>query len=106
MRPCRSLRVILHRERRPVETVQPFDYIVVQADVTYFDPPIRRFRYLVDRSCDCETVIVRGDFDFASAAILHRLIDAATFTSDAIVFIKLKIFFHSNLPYTNLMSHA
>ncbi len=69
-RAGRGLRVVLHREHRPVLQREAAVRAVEQRDVRLLD--IRRQRLLVDR----EAVVHRGDLDLAGGQVLHRMVRA------------------------------
>ena len=77
VRAGRRLRVVLHAERRLVEQRQPFDDLVVEADVGDAARTVRRLERALDRGVDREAVVVAGDLDLAGREVLHRLVDAA-----------------------------
>src|SRR4029077_7927890 len=70
MRPGRSFRMILHTEDWQFLVTHYFDCAVVQVDVGHFNLGGERLRI------HGETVILRGDCDFAGAQIFDRLIRA------------------------------
>src|SRR5258705_8009833 len=100
VRSGRGLRVVLHREGRYVERAEPFDHVVVQADVAHLDrtevgvdPPFGRsanravldvavhyvHRAVLDVAVHYvhrEAMVVRGHLDLAGGPVQHRLVHA------------------------------
>ena len=71
MRTRGAFGVVLDAEGGEGFVFDPGDGVVVKVDVGDFN--IRRERFF----CQCETVILRGDFDLASLVVADGLIGAA-----------------------------
>ena len=68
MRSGRSLRMVLHREKRHPGPLQSFNSVVVEIPMRKFSARPRRF--VIDR----ETMILRGDLDLPRLQIHHRMV--------------------------------
>lgn len=64
--------MVLNAEERELSVLKSFNSIIIQVDVRQLD-----FRFVHRLPVDRETVILRGDFNFAGVEIFHRMVRAA-----------------------------